>query len=158
MRFCSFPECSKKHRAKSLCTGHYNQQARGETLAPLGARGGRGLTGNLGIHYPATMSAIHRRVWKLWGPASDHSCVACGNPADEWAYDGTDESELFQQKNQCFISYSRYPEFYMPMCLPHHRHMDVAWRAAEAATEEDWNHMWVFAQKRLARRGDPLMI
>lgn len=32
---CSFPECTAKHVAKGLCTGHYQQQKAGQELRPL---------------------------------------------------------------------------------------------------------------------------
>lgn len=32
---CTFPECPKPVRAKSLCMGHYKQKQTGKTLTPL---------------------------------------------------------------------------------------------------------------------------
>lgn len=35
-KICSFPECGKPHRAKGLCSGHYQQNTLGKPLATLG--------------------------------------------------------------------------------------------------------------------------
>lgn len=40
-RSCSFNGCKKPHRAKGLCSGHYQQQAAGYSLTPLEGRGRR---------------------------------------------------------------------------------------------------------------------
>jgi hypothetical protein len=34
-RKCSFPGCDNKHRAKGLCSSHWNQQKRGDSLSPI---------------------------------------------------------------------------------------------------------------------------
>jgi hypothetical protein len=41
---CSFEPCEHEARARGLCTGHYRQQSRGQSLRPLleGRRGARG--------------------------------------------------------------------------------------------------------------------
>jgi len=36
---CEFEGCSQTQRAKKLCSGHYQQTARGEVLKPLGTKG-----------------------------------------------------------------------------------------------------------------------
>lgn len=66
-------------------------------------------------------NAAHERVKRLWGPARQYPCVQCGKPADHWAYDNTDPTELMGRAR-----YSLFPEFYMPMCASHHQLMDRA--------------------------------
>ena len=66
----------------------------------------------------------HRRVKRLWGPASDYPCVKCGGAEAHWAYDGTDPTaHVWSQR--CF--YSQWPEFYMPLCPPCHGYFDAHW-------------------------------
>lgn len=35
MKICSFESCERKAHARGLCTAHYQQQAKGQTLAPV---------------------------------------------------------------------------------------------------------------------------
>lgn len=47
--------------------------------------------------------------------------------AAHWAYDGTDPTYLMgshNNKQRTHLRYSRYPEFYMPMCAKCHRALD----------------------------------
>lgn len=79
-----------------------------------------------------TYRASHARVERQLGPAHLNACVACGGEAKEWAYDGTDESELFELIGGRWpVKYSVWPEFYKPMCFPCHRLMDSSVRAAK---------------------------
>lgn len=114
--------------------------------APVGSlrKGGRGgSTKNAWITY----GSAHYRVARMWGPASQYPCTACGRPAAQWAYDGTDETQLYVAKRSVGF-YSLYPEFYMPMCYLCHRLLDAIWMTAEDMSLEEWQRIWVFAQKR----------
>lgn len=74
-----------------------------------------------------TAHSAHTRLHRLWGKASQYACVECGEPAREWAYDGTDPSQLYGLSDHgSWVLYSRFPEFYMPMCFPCHRRRDGA--------------------------------
>ena len=67
----------------------------------------------------------HERVKQLWGPAKTHSCIECGGVASDWAYDGTDPTQLYGYAGHGDGHwYSLYPEFYMPMCRRCHRYRD----------------------------------
>ena len=70
----------------------------------------------------------HMRVYQLWGPARSHPCVTCGQPAEHWAYDGTDPGEQRGTGRWNGLPYSSWPEFYMPMCVKHHRQHDAKGR------------------------------
>lgn len=58
----------------------------------------------------------------MWEKADQFDCISCGGSADEWAYDGTDPTEVVNDAGQ---RYSQWPEFYMPLCLPCHRSKDL---------------------------------
>ena len=121
---CSLPECDKHGRLRrNLCDMHYERLRRhGDPQAdrPGQDRGGPG------IGY----TAAHLRCSKLWGPARDYPCVTCGDPADQWAYDHTDpEGQTHEQRNRggdvVTVTYSPWPEFYLPLCLSCHLVFDV---------------------------------
>lgn len=65
-------------------------------------------------------SAAHRRVSKVRGRAAEHECLAGGHPAQDWAYDHTDPSELQSDRGP----YSLDIHCYVPLCRPHHRVFD----------------------------------
>lgn len=87
------------------------------------------------IHYLIGISYAHVRVRELWGKANQYSCIECGNQAAQWAYDGTDPTQLLgppRGNAHIYVGwYSRYPEFYMPMCVGCHRRRDAAERSRE---------------------------
>ena len=80
-----------------------------------------------------TFVGAHQRVARLWGAASQYPCIECGRQAQDWAYDGTDPTEIYGFSREgelipgsssgCF--YSRFPEFYMPMCKKCHKRRDM---------------------------------
>lgn len=122
---CMFCPRSDK-LARGLCPRHYSQHHREGTLESVALphkpnNGGArcDLWANITSH------SAHERVRRLWGPASRHLCIKCGGPAKEWAYDGTDPSQLYGATGHGYWAiYSRFPEFYMPMCQPCHRRRD----------------------------------
>lgn len=67
----------------------------------------------------------------VFAPYGDHlvkyMCIQCDNPAKDWAYDGTDPTQLYGLRTGGGKSfYSRFPEFYMPMCRKCHTQRDGA--------------------------------
>lgn len=88
-----------------------------------------------------TYSGAHMRMYDLWGSASQYTCVFCREPAGHWAYDGTDPSELVGAKvggsRTSDLCYSRFPEFYMPLCVSCHTGMDRG-RGGVHRTTEGW--------------------
>lgn len=73
-----------------------------------------------------TYQSMHRRIVRLYGPASSHPCLAfCGNDARHWAYIGLghDSGEL---------RYSESLDDYIPLCVPCHRRFD-GWDAVRTA-------------------------
>lgn len=89
----------------------------------------------------------HRRVYRLWGRARRYPCVSCGQPARQWAYDGTDPSERRGYDHTGSrkplarpMIFSIWPEFYMPMCNTCHRCHDIPRLAWELQQEMLDNH------------------
>lgn len=71
--------------------------------------------------------AAHSRVWKVRGKASDHACVDCGSPADEWSYDHADPDEVTDKPSRFagnILTWSAKPEHYKPRCAKCHRTWD----------------------------------
>lgn len=63
----------------------------------------------------------HKRVWRAFGKASEFTCVECGAPAAEWAYDHEDPDELVWRG----LPYSASIYHYVPMCKPCHTRFDL---------------------------------
>jgi hypothetical protein len=90
------------------------------------------------IHNAVLYNSAHSRVKDLWGSASQYRCVKCPEQAIDWAYDGTDLTQLTSSSGD----YSRYPEFYMPMCRRCHRFADRVEKqlAVLARLKERWEN------------------
>ena len=69
------------------------------------------------------------RVRAVRGSASNHACVACGNPAEHWSYRHNSPGELMCTKTihgyECVLRYSPDPADYDPRCLSCHRTYDA---------------------------------
>jgi hypothetical protein len=124
---CSIDGCKNlaKYSATGWCQTHYHRYWRtGSTADPV--------VGDE-IEVSTTYRSCHMRNISKWGPASLYPCVECGEQAREYAYDGTDPDELrgLTEVNGVDypISWSRWPEFYMPMCFSCHRRKDARSRS-----------------------------
>jgi hypothetical protein len=76
----------------------------------------------------------------LWGSASQYPCVICGRSAEDWAYDGADPTERLQEASGSYQRYSRFPEFYMPMCRKCHLGRDKGAAAEELREYREFKH------------------
>lgn len=120
---------------------HYQRKAKGSQLdAPV-----RGYsTGSRRRGYAAlassnlTGSSAHVRVRRTWGPASLYQCVTCSLAAYDWAYDGTDPTHLYEFSRKSWTHFSRWPEFYMPMCRRCHVGRDRRIAAEELREYREW--------------------
>ncbi len=75
----------------------------------------------------AGYGAAHDRVRTLHGPASDHPCIDCGQPAQHWSYDHTDpDTRYLTGRSANPIPYSLDPTRYQPRCVPCHKLFDLA--------------------------------
>jgi hypothetical protein len=121
-RPCSVEGCDKPYKSSGYCERHYKRWQTGRDVnAP-----------DRSIHDECSYQTAHRRIWRAWGSASEHLCVDCGFEAKEWAYDGSDSAQLYGiQPNGSYCFYSRYPEFYMPLCSDCHSLRDRGSAARE---------------------------
>jgi transcriptional regulator with XRE-family HTH domain len=74
-----------------------------------------------------TWATAHRRVRDLYGSASLHNCVDCGDEAEEWSYKRGAPDEQVSPKGK----FSLMPEFYEPRCYLCHAIYDYVapgWR------------------------------
>lgn len=118
-------ECDKPPAVAGMCRQHYMRQYRRTHVTnpnPIP----RTLWATT-IH----AKSAHARCRALWGPAAQYQCVECGRGAREWAYDGTDPTALYRPCSYRagiikWVLFSRFPEFYMPMCISCHRQRDMA--------------------------------
>ena len=125
--FCSFEGCTGKARSKGYCSAHIRQLRLNGKMVPIRT-----------ILDECTYIGAHHRCRALWGSSQQHPCIECGEPAEDWAYDGTDPTELYDTRNDWVVAYSRFPEFYMPMCKPCHKERDVERRQAERRLFREW--------------------
>lgn len=131
---CMAPGCDRKPYSLGYCTTHVAQHRK------------HGRVQSIRIHTiwdACSYGAVHRRCTALWGPASQHSCVQCGKSAHEWAYDGTDPSELYHDSDfidavRSILPYSLFPEFYMPMCKSCHKQRDMDELRVELKEFREW--------------------
>lgn len=125
---CLFDGCTGKPVSKGYCGSHYVQLKKHGQMQPIRT-----------IFDECTYIAAHHRCRTLWGSARQYPCVTCGNPAEDWAYDGTDPTELFDNERvEWVVAYSRFPEFYMPMCKPCHKSRDIERVLAERRLYREW--------------------
>lgn len=115
---CGVEDCSQPMRKVGLCANHYAMQRTDGEIREWRFKWGDG-------GYISTHSWIHRRK----GPARDHDCVDCGNPAAEWSYNHTDPDALTCPGRGSL--YSRNVDCYDPRCIPCHRSYDRAHRQLE---------------------------
>lgn len=115
-RACGEPSCDRFAVARGLCTLHYSYWREGP---------GKSLVRPFGD--VVSNSSAHQRCTALWGSVRQYPCINCGEQAREWAYDGTDPTQLYEKSGTgSWLFYSVYPEFYMPMCIKCHRRRDNA--------------------------------
>lgn len=67
--------------------------------------------------------AAHRRLRRERGHPSEHLCVDCGRPAEDWAYDGDDE-ERSELVGGYILTFSLNTSSYSPRCRKCHSRYD----------------------------------
>jgi hypothetical protein len=131
---CTFPGCTRRAQSRGYCSAHNRQQRVHGRMVDI-----REQT----VWDTCTYSAVHHRCRQLWGRVQQYPCVECGKPAQEWAYDGKDPTELHAEgtdweKRRSIVPYSRFPEFYMPMCKGCHKRRDMRELHDQYAEFREW--------------------
>ena len=93
---CLAAGCHKKPKSLGYCATHNAQYRKHGTVKPI-----------RNVWDEVTYHGAHRRCGALWGAAKHHPCVGCGKPAADWAYDGTDPTELYHDAPDDLIRYER---------------------------------------------------
>lgn len=121
---CVFTGCAGQAVSKGYCAAHLRQMRVHGRMIPVRT-----------VFDECSYGAAHRRCTALWRRVRQYPCAWCGESAHEWAYDGTDPSELYDEERdwalRTILPYSRFPEFYMPMCKSCHKKRDVEELRAE---------------------------
>lgn len=126
---CAVDECDKPHHAHGYCSRHSSAYMNhGDPLVVVGVTNHIGRPPKGGV---TGYAGTHRNVKRLRGPASDHTCIECGEQAQEWAYMGgggdwelTTRPDL--RREHPGLKYSLDPDHYEPMCKRCHRRKDLA--------------------------------
>lgn len=119
---CSIEGCEKPHYARGWCKKHwYRWRRHGDPLAIMKAE-------PVYAEHPG-YGGVHQSIAAARGPASQHECYRCGEPAAHWAYDHEDPDELTAvirngSGNPTEVTYSLDPDHYWPMCRSCHWYAD----------------------------------
>lgn len=102
---CEVIGCGRPHAAKGYCSRHYWMQWKH------------------GEPEPGGYSFAHRKVYRLRGAASQHTCGHCGTrQARDWAYDHQDPDQRYDPRRGG--PFSTDPWHYIPLCTSCHRILD----------------------------------
>jgi hypothetical protein len=125
---CCVENCTDKAHARNLCNRHYIRwRKHGDPLRVDPSPQPPVLHGSANPKWKGDnvkYSAVHNRLHRSRGKASEHLCQCCGNQAEDWAYDRSDPSEKVDQTTG--FPYSVDPAHYMPLCKPCHWKFDRA--------------------------------
>jgi hypothetical protein len=106
---CAAAGCDDPAVSKGFCAKHYSRMLRNGD--PLGGRA---------MRYDS-YAATHSRRIKALGLASVRPCVDCGEPADQWSYQGGCPDELQDEATGC--AYCLHDTCYRARCYScHWRH------------------------------------
>lgn len=123
---CSIDGCEATAHARGWCNRHYLRwKKHGD---PLRVDPPHTLPIMRGADNPkwkgdrAKYGAVHRRLHRYRGKASDHQCQQCSAQAEDWAYSRQDPNELMDEATG--FPYSTDLKQYWPLCRPCHYRLD----------------------------------
>ena len=115
MTDCAYCPQPVYNKTLLLCEMHNRRRLRGQDMFAPKRTGG-----------PVRYQMAHLRVYKTRGKASQYVCVDCGDPAEEWSYNGGDPNEqISDDPRHPGSRYSSHPDFYAPRCVHCHRKHDL---------------------------------
>lgn len=119
---CTIDECDKPTSCRSMCQKHYTRWLRhGSPLAVFGGSEARG-EAHHGWSRNVTYRAVHKRLTRFRGPASDYACADCGAPALHWSYNHGCTQEKVSPDG---AAYSSNLDAYSPRCNSCHKLLDA---------------------------------
>ena len=109
-KLCSYEPCATRTRSgREYCTRHgRNVEKYGQPVRPVSE----------------TYQAVHKRLDRWRGKATNYSCIGCSVKADNWSYDHADEDERVEVRNGRTYVYSINLDHYHPMCFGCHTRLD----------------------------------
>ncbi len=125
-RPCSIDGCDRAHKGHGYCNTHYKRFVRHGDTSVLG-NPGRPLLGDA-----PGWAAIHKRLMRSRGRASEFFCVDCGKQAAEWSYNNRDPHEIVAMDHGWVLAWSLDMTNYDPRCRSCHRLFDNAHRIEHA--------------------------
>lgn len=105
---CSIDGCERRHYSRGFCNPHYQRWLRHGD--PLVVQPGAFKGDAVGY------SAVHERLNRTRGHASEYQCAHCPDAAVDWAYDGMCPDEKYDERHGRMLAYSTDPTRYMPLC------------------------------------------
>lgn len=75
--------------------------------------------------------SVHHRLRTARGPATAHSCMFCGDQAQDWSYDHLCPDEKVELRNGRSCPYSEDLDRYQPVCKPCHTYRDKGFESWE---------------------------
>ncbi len=117
---CVVEECLRADiEGQGLCNLHYKRLRRtGSTTARERAKGAES---PYWVGDRAGYRAVHGRLLRLRGRASQFECVDCGGRGEDWSYDHTDPNPGFDHRG---CPYSTDLSRYQPRCKSCHANFD----------------------------------
>lgn len=113
---CLVDGCEKPHDALGYCSTHLSRvRRRGDANFEYVGPNNHNWTGDA-----ASYGAVHQRLRKARGPARNHPCVDCGEPARHWSWNrdgGVDDS---------VHPYGLNFDGFVPRCVKCHKRFDLA--------------------------------
>lgn len=124
---CGVDGCERPYHANGYCGLHgrrVQKHGNPHTVPPIT---GRPIKGDV-----PSWDAVHKRLSREIGSATESVCVDCQGPAQEWSYTyAADADELIDTRLR--LAYSLDLTHYVPRCVRCHRRFDTARRKLQAS-------------------------